>query len=759
MTHPLRMRFSLPVAAALAAVLSAVPAATAAAPEAGPDQESGGAVPGQVIVRYEPGTSAAQRADARDDAGTRTIEGLGMARTQLLKVTDGGSVAATVRQLEAQPDVAYAEPNFVRRPAMLPNDPQFLNGNQWGLFNDGQTVNGDAGTPGADISATAAWNIELGDPGTVVAVVDTGADLQHPDLVNELWTNPGDGSHGYDFVDDDTDPTDGNGHGTHVSGIAAAEGNNSIGTTGVAQRASLMELKICDPVLVGTTTPHWSATCADSDLIDAIHYAANNGARVVNGSIAGGGTSQAVSDALGSHPGTLYVFAAGNDGEDNDIVSTYPCEADNAPGYSADNVICVAATDQSDDLASFSNYGAGSVDLGAPGVNIYSTYSEKTHFTENFESGDISASWTNTGGSTWAANGETPHIGSFAISDSPGGPYAPGTENEVVSNPVTLPPGYASCGISYQRAIALGAGDTFQITVTLDTSDPPDVTESRSFDLTTNTPGNQLQSGVFPLPGGFEQGGEMQVSLRLTSDATGQADGIHMDNIRIFCHGSPSDDGYEFMNGTSMAAPMVSGAAGLLFSDDPSMTATQVKEQLLDSVDSVPDLAGSTVSGGRLNVYEALNSTAGSPAGGGGGGGAAPPSGAPAPIPVTGTGSANSRPDTFFRRQPGRVVRTKKRRAKVVFRFGATEAGISYRCRLDRRKHKGADRRGHRRLERRRHARLDRSRYRRCGKRYVRRLRPGRYVLKVKAVDRDGAADSSAAVRRFRVKRVSAAGR
>lgn len=743
MTHPLRMRICLAAAAAAVVAALTVPAFAAAED----------VVPGQVIVRYEAGSSTADRGDARDDAGTKTIQGLGLARTQLLKITDGGSVRATVRQLERQSGVAYAEPNYIRHLASLPNDPQFLNGNQWGLYNDGQTVNGVTGTPNADISAPAGWNFTTGDLNTVVAVMDTGVDLQHPDLAGELWSNPLDPANGTDddsngIVDDvngadfigdsyvegvpssevpDGTPTDLSGHGTHVSGIALAEGNNSFGVTGVSQHATLMPLRIC-----GT----YSNDCPDDALIEAINYAAGHGARVVNGSIAGPGASQAVADALEAHPNTLYVFAAGNGGADqigdnNDATTTYPCDADQGAGYGADNLICVAATDQSDRRASFSNYGANSVDLGAPGVNIFSTSSQRPFFSDDFESGDI-AKWTNTGASTWAASGENPHNGSFAISDSPGGSYAPSTTNEVISNPVTLDPGYSSCEIDYDRAVALGSGDTFQIAVLLDTDTVPDgipdASETRPFDSSSNT-GGQLVSRFFELNSDFDPGGQLQVRLRLTSNASGQADGVHMDDISLFCHGSPSDGGFEFMNGTSMATPMVTGAAALLFSDDPAATASQVKDELLDTVDPLPDLSGTTVSGGRLNVYGALLAGGSSPAGGGGGDGTGSSSGTA--VATNPANSDNRRPNTYFKRKPRRVVRTAHRRARVVFRFRSSEAGSRFRCKLDR------------------HA------YRTCSKKLVRRMRLGRHKVKVRAVGPDGAQDPSAAVARFRIKQVT----
>jgi subtilisin family serine protease len=721
------MRICLPaVTAALLAAL-ALPCAASAAD----------AVPGQVIVRYEPGSSAADRADARSDAGTRAIEGLGMARAQLLDITDGDSVAKTIDQLEADGAVAYAEPNSIFQPASVPDDPGFQQ--QWGLFNSGQMVNGISGTPDADIDADEAWDIPL-TGSDVVGVMDTGADLAHTDLANQLWShgeiagNGIDDDHngyvddlnGYDFYSGDGQPTDLSGHGTHVSGIVAAQSDNNWGTAGVSSHASLMELRVCGAYTVG---------CPVANMITAMNYAGDNGARVLNGSLVGGTFNQSMRDAVESHPDTLYVFAAGN-GDSNgtpinvDGSPAYPCAIDQpvsgVAAYTQDNVICVAATNQFDARASFSNYGHSSVDLGAPGVNILSTSARKTFGVDDFEGGDFATRWTNKPGNSadWQSSSEAP-LSSVGITDSPGANYAPNTDSTVTSNAVALPADlYSTCELDYYRSVQLGSGDRFTISVLLDkgSNGSVDTTVSKTF----NGPLSSAANSSFPLNPQFDGGGDVQVQLHLTSDGSGQATGVHMDNIKMVCHGSPSDNGTEFLSGTSMATPMVAGAASLLFAQTPGSTPAQVKAALLDSVDPESDLASTTVSGGRLNLRRALEGNF-NPAGGGGGSSSGPSGSTTTTAP---TAPSTHKPDTFFKRKTGKVVRTAAAKAKVVFKFGSDTAGSSFRCELDS-------------VE-----------YTPCTKRYVRRLAPGRHVLKVRAVSGAGLEDSSAAVAKFRVKQL-----
>jgi thermitase len=362
--------FTLSLCAATALLPPAAAGAEAVGPPV-PYQEA----PDRVLVRYAADTDAHERAEARQRADVEREAQLPVPRLELVDPEPGTSVSEAVRVLERQDGVLYAEPDVPRVAAGVPNDP--LLGYQWGLRNIGQDVNGHAGPAGLDIGAPTAWDVVTGDSGVTVAIVDSGADLGHPDLAANLWRNPGetgggreanridddgngrvDDARGWDFVDDDAEPSDANGHGTHVAGTVAAGGNDGQGVAGVAWRASLMPVRVLDAGGSGSV----------SDVISAYVYAARNGARVVNASLGGTYYSRAEYDAIAAAPNTLFVVAAGNQAADNDRVGSYPCN------YGVDNVVCVAATDRADALAGFSNYGATTVDLAAPGVDIASTW-------------------------------------------------------------------------------------------------------------------------------------------------------------------------------------------------------------------------------------------------------------------------------------------------------------------------------------------------------------------------------------------------
>ncbi len=317
--------------------------------------------PTRVLVRFAADTSSTERADIRDDANVQRDASLPVSGLELVDPDAGVSVKAAVADLNQTDGVLYAEPDRAVQAAGTPNDPFYRF--EWDMDT---------------IRAPAAWDVTTGSASVPIAVVDTGIEATHPDLASNIWTNPGevpgngidddhngrvDDVHGWDFVQNDALPQDGNGHGTHVSGTIAARGNDGAGVAGLNWTAGLMPLRVLNN----------SGSGRVSDAISAYAYAARTGARVVNASLGGSSFSQAEHDAIAAAPNTLFVVAAGNDTANDDTTPEYPCDYDLA------NVICVAASDRDDSLASFSNYGARNVDLAAPGVDIASTYPGSTY--------------------------------------------------------------------------------------------------------------------------------------------------------------------------------------------------------------------------------------------------------------------------------------------------------------------------------------------------------------------------------------------
>ena len=559
------------------------PAAARAAAAPGGDPEAR-AVPGEVIVRFRAAVSAQEASRTLDAAGAEPEEKLPVTGLRLAEL-EGTTVREAIAELEDNREVLYAEPNFIRQLDASPDDELFAQ--LWALENSGQNVQGTAGTVDADIDASAGWDRATSSGGLDVAVVDDGIAYDHPDLAANVWANAGetgagqeangidddgngyiDDSRGWDFADGDRDPrpvgADGD-HGTHVAGTIGAVGNNSEGVTGVAWHTELMALRIFDAV--GSTTT--------AKIISAFGYATRNGAEVVNGSFGGGGFSQAELDSIRTAPGTLFVVAAGNSGRDNDAQATYPCN------YAAQNLLCIAATDQGDALASFSNYGGQNVDLAAPGTNILSTYPEEL-----------------------------------------------------------TPPGY--------------------------------------------------------LP-------------------------------------------YAYMDGTSMATPIVSGAAALVFSRMPGAQAADVATRLRQTVDPLQSLNGKVATGGRLNLIRALDGPGSVPP---------PPAPAPAPGPAPPPSAPAPEPPPPEEPQPeepqpvpaddvdatppqtsvtkGPAART--RDSTPTFRFSSSEQASGFSCSLDRK------------------------RFMPCRNPYTaRKLAPGRHTLRVVAVDSAGNDDPTPASDHFRI--------
>ena len=310
-----------------------------------------------------------------------------------------------IAKLSKEPNVKYVEPNYKYHLNTTPNDDYF--NELWGLKNSGQDINGENGTINADINATEAWDTTTGSKDYVVAVFDTGVDYNHTDLSANMWHNISecanwpngvdddnngytDDCYGYDFAGDNSGSNDHNPapdtpynknyhlHGTHVAGIIGAKGNNISGVVGVDWNASIMAIKIFAP----------NGDAYSSDILEAIEYIGkmkDAGVNIVavNASYSGGDNSAIMKDAINAlgDKGILFAIAAGNSYTNIDRWREYPAS------YSCDNIIAVSASDFNDKLARFSNYGKESVDIAAPGVDIYSTIPSDTHNEYGYSSG------------------------------------------------------------------------------------------------------------------------------------------------------------------------------------------------------------------------------------------------------------------------------------------------------------------------------------------------------------------------------------
>lgn len=624
---------------AVVTVVGAQPPAASAAPPS----------PRRLIVLWQEGAPAAERRQARAEAEVEFVRDLGDRRFQLVETEPGASPAAAIRDLEADPAVELATRDTAFTEDAIPDDPLF--GYLWGLRNTGQNVAGFVGAlPGSDIAALDAWERTVGDPDIVVAVLDSGYRFDHPDLAGVAWENPGevpdaedndgngivDDLHGADFVGADLDqpqvdgdPSDDDhysgGHGVHTAGTIGAQGDNGIGITGVAQDARLMPLRVCS-----RSWKEGDRACLASAIVAAINYAGAKGARVANMSFGGTKHNPAVAAAIANNPHVLFVASAGNDAQDNEKVPKYPCNYRPASeGGTVENLICVAATDQADKLASFSNWGSQAVDLGAPGTETLSTHPLRPFFFDDFEQDDFASRWEASGEDGGFARVSGAPLASFGIAAFPGGTSPAGAEIASTSAPVELAPGHKYCDMGASSVVK---GGSLRLELLLDDE----------LVMLVGTP--KGHEGTTSLQDMLDPGGELRVRFTYVAPATPKAgDGAWVEAVQVRCRALPGEaNGYVFLQGTSMATPHVSGAAALLFSHKPEATVAEAREALLGSVDKRPALAGKTATGGRLDAGAALALLAGEAEGPGEGPGGDPGGGDPDPEPGGGDPGSGS---------------------------------------------------------------------------------------------------------------------
>ncbi|MFQ5718151.1 MAG: choice-of-anchor D domain-containing protein [Acidobacteriota bacterium] len=324
-------------------------------------------VDGEILINFKKRATVADREKFRSGMNATKVKRFHSGAEQW-HLPPGQTTEKIVERYRKHPLVEFVEPNYLIQAETLPDDLQFVS--QYALKNTGQ----DGGVPGADIGTEMAWDVTTGSHDVLVAVTDTGIDFTHPDLAANIFVNPGeiagnridddmngfvDDIHGWSFVHGSNDPSDDNGHGTHVSGILGAVGDNGVGIAGVSWKVRLLPLKFLASNGGGTT----------AGAIGAIDYAVDIGAQIINASWGGDNFSQALFDAIdrAGAAGVLFVASAGNSGRNIDNSPSYPA------AFDLDNIIAVAATDRNDHFVFPSNFGPLTVDLGAPGVDVLST--------------------------------------------------------------------------------------------------------------------------------------------------------------------------------------------------------------------------------------------------------------------------------------------------------------------------------------------------------------------------------------------------
>ena len=556
-------------------------------------------VAGEVIVKYREKVVPAEKQYSLSSRHVSNVQTFAKNKVQKIRLAGDMTVDEAVDFFKADPDVLYAEPNYMYRLKAMPDDPQM--DRLWGLANIGQAINGNTGKTGADLDAARAWELETGSRQIVVAVVDSGVDLSHPDLAANIWTNhdetingfDDDGNgyiddiHGWDFTLDSNDPTDTHGHGTLIAGILGAVGNNTTGVSGVCWQVSIMPLRFITAADYGTV----------ADAIEAIEYADAMGASVINLSWGGPDYSQALKDAI-DNADALVVCAAGNEGQDLADTPTYPAS------YNSSNILSVAASDMTDAPAWFTNYSDTLVDVAAPGIDIFSTApSRRKLFFDAFV--DLYAWDADPINGSWAIQ---PIYSGSALTESPEGDYADNMDTWICLGPLDL---------------SENTGSRVDFNITGDTADTGDrlyveasndgVTWSRLWMGLADGPTQSITGPKDPWQlvsadlKPYDGTPAFYLRLRFTSDASGTADGYIIDNLTITCAQTmPTDARYYYYQGTSMSAAYASGAAALVMAQKPSLTPEALKASLESTVDPNIRFDGIVATAGRINVYKAF---------------------------------------------------------------------------------------------------------------------------------------------------------
>lgn len=553
-------------------------------------------VQGEVIVTFR--GDAPRPASLETLPGIETSEAVGaMDNVKLLNLDSGETVAGSIRRLEARSDVLYAQPNWIYRIknsprqrrlnrilSTVPNDPMF--GQLWGLRNLGQNVYESPevtlfGFRAIDSGAWRAWRFRTGGRGAV-GVVDSGIARDHPDL-NRNLNRPLSRNFAPAYEGGPVDPNawdDMHGHGTHVAGTIGAVGNNGIGVVGVNWRTRLVALRVCDA----------DGACESAAMAAAIDYAGRRGIPVLNMSIGSEPgdpypANRVVIDAIRRYPRMLFVTAAGNETNNNDRNPEWPCSAQ------VPNMICVAAIDPRGGLAYFSNWGRRTVDLGAPGQFITSTWVNKVFPLDDVFFRDGIVGWHSDG---WQ---ETEFDESPVLSFQ--GPAAESWVGPVRSFDLR---GMRYCRVTTAMSGTLAGSQRVTVQYRVDGgvwTDSPD-------SIGAGALSDEDEDLSFSLP---DAGGNAGVEIRILYRSGGTASPepiIRLSFADLACvNRMPPGGVYRQLEGTSMASPHVAGVATLARSVFPRLRGVGLKRVLMLTARRTDSLRGKTVSGARVDAARA----------------------------------------------------------------------------------------------------------------------------------------------------------
>ncbi len=547
---------------------------------------------GELLVRFRKEASPEQIAALHKRLGSVVIKSLSRRRLQRIKLKAGLSEADAIELYRREAIVEHAERHALRYPQVTPNDPAFAD--QWGL---------------KKIGMESVWGFATGSRDVVVAVIDTGVDCTHPDLRDNIWINIAEqiGVSGIDddkngYIDDifgwdfagassafgtngatgDNDPTDVNGHGTHVAGIIGAIGNNGIGVSGINWNVRIMPLKV---------QADDGSDFASSDIIEAIDYAIEKGADIVNCSFGGSENTTEERNAFARlrDNGILAVCAAGNGGNDSvgddmDLGNKiYPA------CYDLDNILSVASAASGDTLAGSSNYGKSEVDIAAPGEAIYSTLPlTSTGTTASVKTVETSVEY---GAIGMEYAGVTPEGGITGTLYDCGRGYADEIPDAVSGNIALIQRGSRDGTDFYFYEKLRNAQDKNASGVIIYNDKAPEEDPYDNFDTKGGTlyyPGDWV-----PVVSVTKADGETLLALA----AVGR---------QVVLINKLSANPYGYLSGTSMATPHVSGLAALLAGHCPSAGYAQIKKAILDGAEKIPALEDKIAAGRRLSAFSAL---------------------------------------------------------------------------------------------------------------------------------------------------------